>query len=324
MNILPINYNISNINHNFKGKQNHKENKHIAAKTIIAASALTAAAVTGMVIAKRYPNSEIINKITSPFNKFINKTNAKILTIAATTASAASITTAVDISKDDEQGQNSSKPTELTENKTLSPEEIRTKEKELRLQEMIDEIQNSKVEPKLSDLKIDYDNLVKPTKEEVKELPDGNKINITKQYTKVHKIVTYTFDKPINGIKKVEQIKHPDNKLSMVNIYDTTNKLTKSTAFKYNYESGKLIDITMYDKEFGRRSKIKYIYNDNYTRLEKVVTIGADGRIAKVTRLPISIKRSLKNSISSIQDGFSEAGDKLSNSIRRLKKMAMF
>ena len=198
-------------------------------------------------------------------------------------------------------------------------------EKAQRLQDFIDEIVKSKVEPHVSELEnIEPAKLVKPTKEEVIELENGNKVTKTTQYTKSHKIVNFVLEKPINGVKRVEQIRHPNNKMSSVNIYDSTNKIKQTSTFKYNYESGKLIDVTIYDKELGRRSKIKYVYNDNFTRLEKVVTIGADGRVENITKLPLSLNKRLMHSLYSIQDGFSVAGNKISHSIHRFKKMAMF
>ena len=338
MNISPVNYNVTSQNINFKGHKTAKAKKHIAAKTILAASALTAAAITGMIIAKKFPNTAILKKVTSPLDKNGNNTVSKFAagvsaTVAAAAAAAAVSTPQetkkpdVDTEKDNKSNENKPQSQKAADISYSIPKQLTgdNEEKAQRLQDFIDEVVKSKVEPHVSELEnIEPANLIKPTKEEVIELKDGNKLTKTTQYTKAHKIVNFVLEQPVNGVRRVEQIRHPNNKLSTVNIYDSTNKIKQTSAYKYNYESGKLIDITIYDKDLGRRSKVKYIYNDNYTRLEKVVIIGTDGRVKNITKLPLSLNKRLKNSLDSIQDSFAVAGDKLSDSIRRFKKTAMF
>ena len=339
MNISPVNYNVTSQNINFKGHKAAKEKKHIAAKTILAASALTAAAITGMIIAKKFPNTAILKKVTSPLDKNGNKTVSKFAagisaTVAATAAAAAVSTPEEtkkpdvdDTEKDNKYNENKPQNQKAADISYSIPKQLTgdNEEKAQRLQDFIDEVVKSKVEPHVSELEnIEPANLIKPTKEEVIELKDGNKLTKTTQYTKAHKIVNFVLEQPVNGVRRVEQIRHPNNKLSTVNIYDSTNKIKQTSAYKYNYESGKLIDITIYDKELGRRSKIKYVYNDNFTRLEKVVIIGADGRVKNITKLPLSFNKRLMHSLYSIQDGFSVAGDKISDSLHKFKKMAMF
>ena len=362
MNISPVNYNMPSQNVNFKGHKVHKEKKHTVSKVLLAAGALTAAAITGMIIAKKFPNNAIIKNITSPIDKTTNKTASKFAAAATAAAATAAATAAVSIKEETKNDVNSEKDSQNINNEPINipdedtvnsiPQETdeipqqddkitekiskpvtgipkqlvgNDTDKAQRLQSFIDEIIQSKVEPHVSTLEnIEPADLTKPTKVAVIELQDGNKITKTTQYTKAHKIVNFVLEKPINGVKRVEQIRHPNNKMSSVNIYDSTNKIKQTSAFKYNYETGKLIDVTIYDKELGRRSKIKYVYNDNFTRLEKVVIIGADGKIQNITKIPVSLNTRLKNSIYNIQDSFSEAGDKISDSIRRFKKTAMF